>query len=167
LIRVFGVGRWGVRVDSYIDGINKMRHMEYSERRRQSEANLKHMEYRMGLTPKDNWEGNEDGYIKHLIGLSSCRWRDIDGERQLVDICGFEYADDHFADYDDKTSYSYNHAVGRDYLDWMLKVRTRYNELKKSGKIVDLDKAKVEQENREYWTRYYNEHPQFSRPEGY
>jgi len=137
------------------------------ERMRQSEANLRYMEYRMGLTPKDDWEGNEDGYIKYLIGISSCAWRDIDGERQLVDICGFEYADDYFAAYDDKESYSYNHAVGRDYLDWMLMVRVRYNELKKSGKIVDPDKAEVEREDREYWTRYYDEHPQFNRPEGY
>jgi len=137
------------------------------ERMRQNAANLRYEEYRMGLTPKDNWEGNEDGYIKHLIGLSSCRWRDIDGERKLVDICGFEYADDHFADYDDKESYSYNHAMGRDYLDWMLMVRVRYNKLKKSGKIVDPDKAEVEREDREYWSRYYDNHPQFNRPEGY
>ena len=141
--------------------------MGYSERRRQEQANSKYMEYRMGLTPKDNWEGNEDGYIKHLINGSGCTWRDIDGERQLVDICGFEYADNYFAAYDDKESYSYNNAMGRDYLDWILMVRERYNELKKSGKIIDPDKDEVEREDREYWSRYYDKHPQFKRPEGY
>ena len=45
--------------------------MGYSERQRQTEANLRYEEYRMGLTPKDNWKGNKDGYIKYLIGLSS------------------------------------------------------------------------------------------------
>ena len=109
--------------------------MGYSERHRQSVAYWKDQEYRMGLTAKDNWEGNEDGYIKYLLGLSGCRWRVVNGEKDLVTIRGFEYVDDHFADYDDKDSYSYKHAKGRGYLKWMLKVRDRYNELKKSNQI--------------------------------
>jgi len=90
------------------------------------------------LTPKDRWKGNEDGYIKYLLGLSSVRWKDVDGKQDLVDISGIEYADDTFNDLDDKTSYTYRHAKGRGYLDWMLKVRERYNELKRSGEIKKM-----------------------------
>jgi hypothetical protein len=90
------------------------------------------------MTPKDKWKGNEDGYIQYLLGLSSVRWKDVDGEQDLVDISGIEYADDHFADLDDKKSYEYRHAKGRGYLDWELKVRDRYNELKKSGEIKKM-----------------------------
>jgi len=122
---------------------------------------------RQAMTPKDNWEGKEDEYIKHLVGISSVEWKDVDGKRELVPITGFAYADDHFADYDDKTSYGYGHAVGRKYLDWMLMVRKRYEELKKSGKIKDPDKSEVERKDREYWTSYYDNNPQFRRPEGY
>lgn len=141
--------------------------MGYSERRRQSEAYWRDQEYRMGLTAKDNWEGNEDGYIKHLLGLSGHRWRVVNGEKDLVEIRGFEFVDENFAEYDNKDSYSYNHAVGRGYLDWMLMVRARYNYLKSSNQIKDIDKAKAEREEHDYWVRYYDQNPQFSRPKGY
>ena len=115
-------------------------------------ANAANDEYnrRQGMTPKDNWEGNEDGFIKYLMGISTVRWEDVDGKQELVPITGFEYVDDYFDDYDDKTSYAYNHAMGRDFLDWMLMVRERYNDLKKSGKIKNPNKAKAKREDREY-----------------
>jgi hypothetical protein len=152
---------------SYIECIIKINKMGRSEKQRQSAAYWRDQEYRMGLTPKDRWEGNEDEYIKHLLGLSGSRWRNIDGKKELVEIRGFEFVDDWFADYDDTDSYSYNHAKGRGYFDWMLTVRDRYNKLRQSGKIKDIDKAKAEREEYEYWVRYYDNHPQFSRPEGY
>lgn len=141
--------------------------MGYSERRRQSDAYWRDQEYRMGLTSKDNWEGNEDGFITYLLGISGCKWVEVDGVRSLVTIRGFEYVDDYFADYDDVESFSYNRAVGRKYLDWMLMVRKRYNKLKKSGKIKDVNVKKAERKEREYWVKYYDNNPQFSRPEGY
>ena len=128
--------------------------MGYSERHRQAVACSREEERRMGLTFKDNWEGNEDGFIKHLVNGSGSRWRVIDGEKKLVTIRGFEHADDFFDDYDDKDSYSYKHAKGRDYLDWMLNVKTRYESLKQSKQIKDLtesQKAKAEREEYEYW----------------
>ena len=109
--------------------------MGYSERYRQSRECWKEQERRMGLTFRDNWEGNEDEFIAHLIYGSGTAWRVIDGKRQLVTISGFEHADDFFADYTDKDSYSYKHANGRDYLDWMLMVKARYERLKRSKKV--------------------------------
>ena len=141
--------------------------MSYSERRKQSDAYWRDQEYRMGLDSKDNWEGNEDGFITYLLSISGCKWVEVDGVRSLVTIRGFEYVDDYFADYDDVESFSYNRAVGRKYLDWMLMVRKRYNKLKKSGKIKDVNVKKAERKEREYWVNYYNNNPQFSRPEGY
>jgi len=141
--------------------------MSYSERRKQSDAYWKDQEHRMGLDSKDNWEGNEDGFITYLLGISGCKWVEVGGVRSLVTIRGFEYVDDYFADYDDVESFSYNRAVGRKYLDWMLMVRKRYNKLKKSGKIKDVNVKKAERKEREYWVNYYNNNPQFSRPEGY
>jgi hypothetical protein len=141
--------------------------MSYSERRKQSDAYWKDQNHRMGLDSKDNWEGNEDGFITYLLGISGCKWVEVDGVRSLVTIRGFEYVDDYFADYDDVESFSYNRAVGRKYLDWMLMVRKRYNKLKKSGKIKDVNVKKAERKEHKYWVNYYNNHPQFSRPEGY
>jgi hypothetical protein len=141
--------------------------MGYSERQRQSEAYWRDQEYQMGLTAKDRWEGNEDEYINHLLGLPSYRWRNIDGKKELVTLRGFESVDDHFADYDNPDSYAYGHSKGRGYFNWMLTVRDRYNELRQSGEIKDINKAKAEHEEHEYWVRYYDENPQFSRPKGY
>jgi len=109
--------------------------LEGDRRDQEYSANYRHSQ---GLTPKDRWKGNEDGYIQYLVGLSSSRWKDVDGERNLVDISGIEYADDFFNDFDDKESYGYNHAKGKGYLNWILNVRERYNELKKSGEIKKM-----------------------------
>jgi hypothetical protein len=144
--------------------------MGYSERQRQSRAYWSDQEYRMGLTPKDDWEGNEDGFINYLLSSNGIKWVEVNGEKSLVTIRGFEYVDDYFVDYDDKDSWSYNLAVGRNYLEWILMVKARYESLKQSKQIKDLTKSqktKAEREEHDYWVRYYDNHPQFSRPAGY
>jgi hypothetical protein len=149
---------------SYIECIIKINKMG---RQSKFETGYIDQDYQMGLTAKDRWEGNEDEYINHLLGLPSYRWRNIDGKKELATLRGFESVDDHFADYDNPDSYAYGHSKGRGYFDWMLTVRDRYNELRQSGEIKDIDKAKAEREEHEYWVRYYDENPQFNRPKGY
>ena len=106
--------------------------MGYSERQRQEQANLKYMEYRMGLTPKDNWEGNEDGYINYLLGIDSYEW--VNGK--LKTIRGSKSIEKHFYDYLEDDSFScYHQCRAHGYYDWMLKVKERYLELKAQGKL--------------------------------
>ena len=109
-----------------------------SENDRREFERSRERDRRESETPKDTWGNDINGYINYLLGLSGVRWGEIDGEEELIDISGVDYADDHFDEYDDKDSYAYKHAKGRGYLDWMFMVRDRYNELKKSGKLKNL-----------------------------
>jgi len=87
---------------------------------------------RESMTPKDDWGNNIDGYIRNLLKLPSYQW--VDGK--LITLTGVESLEKTLSTHlDDKDSYPYNHAKGRGYYDWMQKVRERYLELKKSGKI--------------------------------
>jgi hypothetical protein len=138
--------------------------MGYSERARQTEANIRYEEYRESLTPKDIWEGREDDYIDHLIKKPTYEW--VDGKVET--IRGFKAVDIHFYDYLENQDLAvYHQAKQSGWAEWMLGVKNRYLELRAQGKLEDIDVDKAEREEREYWTRYYDEHPQFSRPEGY
>jgi hypothetical protein len=138
--------------------------MSKSEGDRRAVANERERNYREGLTPKDIWEGREDAYIDHLIKKPTYEW--VDGN--IETIRGFKAVDIHFYTYlEDQSMSVYHQAKGFGWDKWMLKVKNRYLELRAQGKLKDIDIDKAEREEREYWTRYYDEHPQFSRPKGY
>jgi hypothetical protein len=113
------------------------------------------------MTPLDNWGGKELEYIDYLMRCPSSRWVDIDGERTLITLRGFDSIDSHFDAYNDETSYSYNHAVGRGYFGFEMEVKELYLKLRQSGKLKDIDKAKLEREENEWWELYYEQYPQF------
>ena len=86
------------------------------------------------------WGYNTDGYIKHELKAMEGmpRWKDVDGERKLVNQSAVEYLDDHFAALDDPNSLEYKQAQ-RDSSKWDFeqRVKERWEELRKSGKIKD------------------------------
>lgn len=123
---------------------------------------------REGMTPKDDWGNDFDGYIKELLNTPSYKWvTDQNGNRELKTLRGIEKIEMWFHNHIDDTEHSnYKHANGRGYFNWMVAVRDRYLKLKQAGKITDIDKTKAELEELEYWKNYYDAHPQFRRPEG-
>jgi hypothetical protein len=124
------------------------------ENDREDLASRRDRERRESMTPKDHWENDIDGYIKHLLDTPS--YKKINGK--IETIRGIESLEKTLSDHlDDKKSYAYNHAKGRGYYNWMQKVRERYLELKKAGKIKDIDKEKAEREEKEYWDEYHKE----------
>ena len=139
-----------------------------SESDRRDIASERERFHRECMTPKDDWGNDFDGYINNLLNLPSYEWvTDQNGNRELKTLRGIESIEKHFHDHiDDPENYCYGHAKGRGYFDWMVAVRDRYLELKKAGKIKDIDKAKAERKELEYWKNYYDTHPQFRRPEG-
>jgi hypothetical protein len=119
---------------------------------------------RESMTPFDDWGDNIDGYINNLLKKPSYQW--VDGE--LKTIRGFKSMDIHFYDHLENTELScYHKCRHRGYYDWMVTVKDRYLELRSQGKLKDIDVEKAEREEREYWVRYYDNNPQFKRPEGY
>jgi len=86
------------------------------------------------------WGYNTDGYIKNQLKAMEGmpRWKDVDGERKLVNQSAVEHLDDHFAALDDPNSLEYKQAK-RDSSKWNFeqRVKERWEELRKSGKIKD------------------------------
>jgi len=102
------------------------------EGQRNSIANERERARRECMTPKDNWEGNEDGYINYLLGINSYEW--VNGN--LKTIRGFKSIEKHFHDYLEDDSFScYHQCRAHGYYDWMIKVKERYLELKAQGKL--------------------------------
>jgi hypothetical protein len=135
-----------------------------SESDRRSVDNERRRFERECATPKDDWEGNEKGYIKYLADGFSYD-RDKDGN--LIKLRGEAAVRKELENHlDNPDCYSYNHAKGRGYYDWMLLVREKFEKMVRKDKFKPVDYEKKEQEDREYWKRYYDNHPQFSRPKG-
>ena len=133
------------------------------EGQRNSIANERERFHRECATPKDDWGNNIDGYINHLIKTPS--YENVGGK--INTIRGFKSIEKHFHDYLEDDSFScYHQCRAHGYYDWMVAVKNRYLELRSQNKLKDLDVKKAEREEREYWVRYYNNNPQFRRPEG-
>jgi hypothetical protein len=134
------------------------------EANERSIANERRRFERECATPKDDWEGNEKSYIKYLANGFTYD-RDKDGN--LIKLRGEEAVRKHLENHlDNSDCYSYNHAKGRGYYDWMLLVREKFEEMVKNKEFKPVNYKQKELEDKEYWKRYYDAHPQFSRPKG-
>ena len=122
-------------------------------------ASRRDWERRESMTPKDNWGNDIKGYIMHLMDSPTEDWVIVNGKKELKTLRGFDAVESRLArTLDDKTSYSHEHAKGREYLDWMKEVRKTFEQLKNSGQLKDMsDKEKEEEEDEEdkYWENYY------------
>jgi hypothetical protein len=86
------------------------------------------------------WGYNTDGYIKNQLKAMDGmpRWKDVDGEEKLVNQSAVEYLDNHFAALDDPNSLEYKQAKrNNSKWDFEQRVKKRWEELRKSGKIKD------------------------------
>jgi hypothetical protein len=116
-----------------------------SQYKEATEKNLDEMDWTTynadSYTPTSRkWGYDIDGYIKNELKAMDGmpRWKDVDGERKLVSMSAVEYLDDHFAALDDPNSLDYKQAK-RDSSNWDFeqRVKKRWEELRKSGKIKD------------------------------
>jgi hypothetical protein len=132
-----------------------------SESDRRSVENERRRFERECATPKDDWEGNEKDYIKYLAdGFTYARDKDFN----LIKFRGEEAVRKHLEKHlDNSDCYSYNHAKGRGYYDWMLLVREKFEEMVKNKEFKPVNYKQKELEDKEYWERYYDAHPQFKR----
>ena len=115
-------------------------------------------------TPKDNWGGNEKGYIQYLYDGFSY---DRDKNGKLIKLRGKKAVEKELYDYlDNSDNCVYHQAIYRGYRDWMLKVREIFNKMVENGEFKPVNYKQKEREENEYWSEYYDNDPQFKRPDG-
>ena len=86
-------------------------------------------------TPKDDWGNNIDGYISHLLKSPSYKW--VNGV--IKEYYGVKSLEMKLYDYLEDDSLScYHRCRHRGYFEWMLQVKERFLELKKTGKIKKM-----------------------------
>ena len=115
-------------------------------------------------TPKDDWEGNEKGYINYLSKIPTSS-RDKNGN--LITLMGEAGIREHLADHlDNKDCCSYHQDKYQGYYKWMKLVRKKFEKMVNRGEFDDFDYKQTEREDIKCWKRYYDNNPQFTRPRG-